>query len=318
MSYNERFCFDNPLGQQAACRSTRYRAKRRRGGFDLTDSTSFSDYEPPQSEPEEEVDLPTFSSEDLDFLCLERGSTDDRSDHTGIVHEDCEIPVDDDEHDELFDHESHPQSLEVEFTSCINSDNEVDEDASSLLPTAVETSAPIYEGSDISIHASSVLMLQFKVRHDLTEQALTDLFQLIRLHCPRPNNFISSIYQFKKQFQNLYYPIVLHYFCSSCYYCFEDEKPSVSSCPNSLCGANLEAKEAISSFIEVSISLQLKTILERKFVSLLKWKFIFIFRKGYHVNDKKQFPQEDELWHLHGYYEWITLSEIIFRRVSKE
>ena len=85
-----------------------------------------------------------------------------------------------------------------------------------------------------------------------------------------------------------------------------------------LCGPNLEAKEAISSFIEVSISLQLKTILERKFVSLLKWKFIFIFRKGYHVNDKKQFPQEDELWHLHGYYEWIALSEIIFRRVSKE
>ena len=130
-------------------------------------------------------------------------------------------------------------------------------------------------------------MLQFKVRHDLSEQALTDLFQLIRLHCPQPNNFISSIYQFKKQFQNLYYPIVFHYFCSSCYYCFEYEKPSVSSCPNSLCGANLEVKEAISSFIEVSISLQLKTILERKFVSLLKWKFIFTFRKGYHVNDKK-------------------------------
>ena len=156
LSYNERFCFDNPLGQQAACRSTRYRAKRRRGGFDLTDSTSFSDCEPQQSEPEVEVDLPTFSSEDLDFLCLERGSTDDRSDHTGIVHEDCEIPVYDDKHDELFDHESHPRSLEVEFTSCINSDN-VDDDASSLLPTAVETPAPIYEGSDISIHASRVL-----------------------------------------------------------------------------------------------------------------------------------------------------------------
>ena len=87
-----------------------------------------------------EVDLPTFPS---DFHCLERGSTDDRSEHTGIVHEDCEISVDNDEHDKLFDHQTHTQSLEVEITSCINSDNEVDDDASSLLPTAVETSAPI-------------------------------------------------------------------------------------------------------------------------------------------------------------------------------
>ena len=58
-----------------------------------------------------------------------------------------------------------------------------------------------------------------------------------------------------------------------------------------VCGANLEVKEAISSFTEVSISLQFKRILERKFVSLLKWKFIFTFRKGYHVNDKSNFPK---------------------------
>lgn len=45
----------------------------------------------------------------------------------------------------------------------------------------------LYEGSALTANSSSVLILQYQMRHRLTKEALADLLQLIKLHCPSPN-----------------------------------------------------------------------------------------------------------------------------------
>ena len=60
----------------------------------------------------------------------------------------------------------------------------------------------LYDGSNLTVQAS--------------DETMTDVLHLIKLHCPTPNNCISSLYHFKKQFSHMQYPIVISHFCSSC------------------------------------------------------------------------------------------------------
>lgn len=115
-----------------------------------------------------------------------------------------------------------------------------------------------YEGSKLTIKSSCVLTLQFKMRHQLTEQALAHLLHLVKLHSPQPNHCISLPYLLTKE---LHYPSILHYFCSACYETLETDTTPV--CSN--CNTILTPKGSVSSFIEIPLDLQLQTILERKY-----------------------------------------------------
>lgn len=120
----------------------------------------------------------------------------------------------------------------------------------------------IYEGSALTVNSSSVLLYQYKMRHGLTEEALADLLPLIKMHCPTPNRFPSSIFQLKKNFPNIEYPVQLHHFCSAC---MQSVNASFTNCSNNFCNADFtESLGAISSFIEIPVGNQLTTILESK------------------------------------------------------
>lgn len=127
-------------------------------------------------------------------------------------------------------------------------------------------SQPLFADCPLTVATSGVLSMQFKLRHNLTEQALSDLLQLLKLHCPSPNQCVPSAYVFNKQFECLKYPIKFHYYCSRC---LQEVEYSSSVCPNLPCSQNLCSLRSKSSFIEIPVEQQLKSLLSRMFAYLL-------------------------------------------------
>ena len=56
----------------------------------------------------------------------------------------------------------------------------------------------LYDGSFLTVSSSAVLIMKYKLRHKLTEEAIADLLRLIKLHCPSPNRSLTSVYVLKK------------------------------------------------------------------------------------------------------------------------
>lgn len=155
-----------------------------------------------------------------------------------------------------------PQVLEaelLEFENSADEDEPLDDDPSA----AANTDSPLYSGASLTVPSSSNLIMQYKMRHSLTDQGLADLLHLLRLHCPTPNHCIPSLYLFKKPFREMKYPISFHYYCSSC---LQNVCDGDSFCKNQLCKAELIAVGAKSFFIEVPIDEQLQTLFKHQYM----------------------------------------------------
>ena len=44
----------------------------------------------------------------------------------------------------------------------------------------------LYEGIPLTSPASYIMIMQFKICHNLTDQCLEDLLHLLKIHCPKP------------------------------------------------------------------------------------------------------------------------------------
>ena len=122
----------------------------------------------------------------------------------------------------------------------------------------------LYKDASITKAASSVLMMKYAMKHKLSWEALADLLQIVKLHCPSPNNVPSTLFHFKKHFKDMQYPLQHHYFCSTCL-CEVSE--NAKFCGNQECSFSSKELSSLSSFIEVPIDLQMKSILERTYVA---------------------------------------------------
>ena len=88
---------------------------------------------------------------------------------------------------------------------------------------------PLYPGATITVAVSVMLIMTFSIRHGLSGTGLTDLLELISLHCLQPvaSNALKSIFHFKKYFQNLKTPLVIHKYCSNCLFLIQTEGQDV-------------------------------------------------------------------------------------------
>lgn len=50
----------------------------------------------------------------------------------------------------------------------------------------------LYEGSLLTVPASNVLLYKFAMKHNLSNECLSDLLQLLKLHCLTPNKCVAS------------------------------------------------------------------------------------------------------------------------------
>ena len=74
---------------------------------------------------------------------------------------------------------------------------------------------PLYNGASLSAETSSWAIMQFAISNKLTYSAISELLELIKLHCPAPNSCVRSLYKLKKQFNRDSDCQKFHY-CSKC------------------------------------------------------------------------------------------------------
>jgi hypothetical protein len=76
---------------------------------------------------------------------------------------------------------------------------------------------PLYDGAPITMGTSIFLLMSFAITHSLSGEALSDLLELISVHCKKPNLSTQSVYKFKSLFRRLKTPLRCHYYCIFCH-----------------------------------------------------------------------------------------------------
>ncbi len=260
--YNERYFFQDP--SYSASRSTRYRARKRSKGDQSTSLDSpYASH--PDPVPRGIADAPVTDmleveegSEHFEELITQVSATSTPYSEGIVVNDSCDQPqvleyevLGNDDEDEYHDSEEEEEQPGPE------------NEASNITLPMTTNDDLLYDGAPLTVPASGVLIMQYKMRHKLTDESVADLLELLRLHCPTPNCCIPSMYHFKKQFRSLVRPIQFHYFCSNCLQP-ADEQQSSTVCSNPLCKSDLTEVGARSSFIETDIESQLQVLFERK------------------------------------------------------
>jgi hypothetical protein len=125
-----------------------------------------------------------------------------------------------------------------------------------------EDDLPLFPGAQVSIAESALLTLTFALRHDISGECLSDLLQLLELHCPSKNSFDTSLYLFRKHFKGMNSPLKYHRFCKTCDMYIGEDK-SISCCPNASCGKTFAPGEDLPYFLEIPLEEQLKNMFKR-------------------------------------------------------
>ena len=124
----------------------------------------------------------------------------------------------------------------------------------------------LYQDSRITVGESLALTMAF-MRHKLSMVASNDLISLLELHCPKENNAVKGLSQFKEHFQYLKHPMKRHFCCPNpkCQVYISVGKPKDGDVCR-ICSGPLSDK---SFFIELPVKDQLQTILSRKLYNIL-------------------------------------------------
>ena len=146
--------------------------------------------------------------------------------------------------------------------SCLYSDHT--SECESVTSDEDSDTAPIeqrlFDGSPMTLTASSLLVMEYAMKHHLSNEALSDLLKILKFLLPALNNAIGSAHIFKKQFKDSTAHVVFHYFCSRC---LTNINQTDVMCPNDQCNSDLSSNDSRSFFMKLSIEEQLRLILER-------------------------------------------------------
>lgn len=267
--YNERFSYSDPLHRHSSSRTTRYRLRKkrqqllntrgpsskRRSDRCLEDAATESQ-DLPDVDCTEAVDGGVFPYE-IGNKCdsgneaedmLDGDSTDYNDDNSDSETENVWRHEFDSDNDAAVDQ----NTIENDMTVAILKDHQC---------IGGHEDTTLYEGSSLTVAVSSIMAMNLKMKHNLTDTCMEDILRLIKFHCPTPNNCIRSVYLLKKFFQESKYPVIYHYYCDKCY---TEVDSTDSVCPNMCCKQLMTSNEGKSSFIEVPVEEQLKNLLGRK------------------------------------------------------
>ena len=130
----------------------------------------------------------------------------------------------------------------------------------------------LYQYSRITVGESLALTMAFIMQHKLSMVASNDLISLLELHCPKENNAVKGLSQFKEHFQYLKHPMKKHFCCPNpkCQVYISVGKPKDGDVCR-ICSGPLSDK---SFFIELPVEDQLQTILSRKLYNILLYKYV--------------------------------------------
>ena len=75
---------------------------------------------------------------------------------------------------------------------------------------------PVFDGAQITLGTSILLIMTYALRYSLSGNAIADLLLLISLHCGVPNLCKTSLRSFKSVFKGLSAPVSFHRYCAYC------------------------------------------------------------------------------------------------------
>ena len=249
--YNEHLYYPDPI--LAASKSTRHRELKRR----RLSSVNAEDLSRPEQAATKPASSNDTENQDKFVTLSDNEATEDHEEQFSDLEEQFS------DHEELFS--DHEEQVSDEYSDHELQDAVVDKAIEE--PSRAEELGPpsscdamIFQNCPLTVTSSLLLIKKYQMRHKLTQEALSDLLQLMRLHFPTPNLLPSSLYLFNKQLPLLGQPLEYTYFCSRCLQELSSKDESV--CSNSSCGYSLSGARAISSFIEVPLEPQLLTLLQ--------------------------------------------------------
>ncbi len=119
----------------------------------------------------------------------------------------------------------------------------------------------LYEGAELSVFNSFLLIFQFAIRHSLTGKAFSELLQLLAVHLPPGAKHASSVYAVKQFFLKLF-PSAKAQQSRYCGHCHRILRESDDVCSNQYC-----TNKPVEKFLTIPIAPQLKTKLEGEYKS---------------------------------------------------
>ena len=119
--------------------------------------------------------------------------------------------------------------------------------------TINEDDFPLYPGASISFKAIMILLLSFIIRHNLTNEAISDLLYIINLICPKPNRCCKSLYRLKKYFSFMIIPTSFCYYCPTCFSLINTTINMICS----VCKRAFNSTDGLTYFLHFSVSHQI-------------------------------------------------------------
>ncbi|XP_047239581.1 uncharacterized protein LOC124879195 isoform X1 [Girardinichthys multiradiatus] len=121
---------------------------------------------------------------------------------------------------------------------------------------------PLYTGSRLTNAQSFLLILSNALRHSLTGVALSDLLDLINIHCPE--NVLTSKHLFLKELKPIQGHLECHIYCPNCEYYIGNQVTEGQCCVcNSTWDRNSSLKN-LNFFLYLPIQTQLEHLLQRE------------------------------------------------------
>lgn len=166
-------CAD-PLSREAASRTTRYRILKKRKAEENLETNS-SNQDLPCAEPSQDLQILGSDNEQE-----QQGDNERKQQGNNEQEQDCDLFSDEPLTELLLEE---PKTHDV-----LNLPSEDNEDGDSPL-RIVDNAA----GCAAVVSSCSVLVKQYSVRHNLTQEALADLLQLLRLYSSTPDILPQSL-----------------------------------------------------------------------------------------------------------------------------
>ncbi|XP_047242655.1 uncharacterized protein LOC124881165 [Girardinichthys multiradiatus] len=121
---------------------------------------------------------------------------------------------------------------------------------------------PLYTGSRLTNAQSFLLILSYALRHLLTGVALSDLLDLINIHCPE--NVLTSKHLFLKELKPIQGHLECHINCPNCEYYIGNQVTEGQCC---VCNSTWDRNSSLKNgnfFLYLPIQTQLEHLLQRE------------------------------------------------------
>lgn len=200
--------------------------------------------------------------------------TNEEEENEQSLQNDFERIDDDDDHsclpELIYGLDENTEFFDWDETTVSGLESEIESNSTTILESAAAncpddesdgSDSPLYEGARLTVSESLLLTMTFAVTYNLTGEALSSLLLLLNLHCLHPNKCLTSLYKFRKYFENLKNPLKFHRFCSYCFLSVADEK--AKHCSNPLCLKDLSTQGSVSYFLEIPLLVQVQNLFSK-------------------------------------------------------